>query len=139
MARAIDRQALTPIIVGNDNARSLVSRAEELGRDLAADGLSKSQIRNIFGEVRRIEADWQHDDADSASKNLRRLLLLMPRMAYQRKREKTTAPLMDTLTIAVELVADTNDPAEQYMRFRHFVEFFEAVLAYHTANERKSN
>ena len=139
MARAIDKQALTPIIVGDDNAKSLVNRAEELGRDLAADGLSKSQIRNIFGEVRRIEADWQHDDADSADKNLRRLLLLMPRMAYQRKREPKTAPLMDTLTTAVDLVADAEKPSEKYMRFRHFVEFFEAILAYHTAYERKSN
>lgn len=138
MARVIDRQGLTPIIVGDD-AKALVSRAEELGKELAADGLSKSQIRNIFGEVRRIEADWQQDDAYSANKNLRRLLLLMPRMAYQRKREKTTAPLMDTLTTAVELVADTDKPAEQHMRFRHFVEFFEAILAYHTAYERKSN
>ena len=28
---------------------------------------------------------------------------------------------------------------EQYRRFRHFVELFEAILAYHTANERKQS
>jgi len=138
MARAIERQGLDPIIVDGD-AKALVSRAEELGKDLAADGLSKSQIRNIFGEVRRIEADWQQDDLESANKNLRRLLLLMPRMAYQRKREPKTAPLMDTLTTAVDLVADAEKPSEKHLRFRYFVEFFEAVLAYHTAHERKSN
>jgi len=138
MARAIERQGLEPIIVDGD-AKALVSKAEELGKDLAADGLSKSQIRNIFGEVRRIEADWQQDDVESANKNLRRLLLLMPRMAYQRKREPKTAPLMDTLTTAVDLVADAENPSEKHLRFRYFVEFFEAVLAYHTAHERKSN
>lgn len=136
MATAIGKQTLVPIIVSGD-AKMLVNTAESFGKQLASEGLSKSQIRNIFGEVRRIEADWQHDSAKEASDNLRRLLLLKPRMAYQRKREQKTEALMDTLTVAVDLVADTSEPAEQHLRFRYFVEFFEAILAYHTANERK--
>lgn len=136
MATAIAKQTLTPIIVTGD-AKALVNTAESFGKQLASDGLSKSQIRNIFGEVRRIEADWQHDSTEEANDNLRRLLLLKPRMAYQRKREPKTEALMDTLTVAVDLVAEPSEPAEQHLRFRYFVEFFEAILAYHTANERK--
>ena len=136
MATAIGRQELTPIINAGE-AKELVNKAEVFGKQLAADGLSKSQIRNIFGEVRRIEADWQHDDDKDAHDNLRRLLLLKPRMAYQRKREPKTESLMDTLITAVDLVADATQPAEQHLRFRYFVEFFEAILAYHSAYERK--
>ena len=136
MATAIGRQELVSIIEKGD-ASVLVNTAEDFGRQLAGDKLSKSQIRSIFGEVRRIEADWQRADDEEAARNLRRLLLLKPRMAYQKKRQSETGPLMDTLTIAVDLVADTPKPAEQHLRFRYFVEFFEAILAYHTAYERK--
>ena len=135
MAKPIDKQIMESIIVDGD-AVKLVNSAETFGRELAVDdGLSKSQIRNVFGEVRRIEADWE--EAPQAGAGVRRLLLLKPRMAYLRKRDPKSAPLMDMLTTGVELV--TKDPAadEQYRRFRHFVEFFEAILAYHTANERK--
>jgi CRISPR/Cas system CSM-associated protein Csm2 small subunit len=37
------------------------------------------------------------------------------------------------LTAAIDLLAQQATPAETYRRFRHFVEFFEAILAYHTA------
>lgn len=137
MAKRVDEQTMTSIIVNGD-AVKLVNSAEIFGRELAVDdGLSKSQIRNVFGEVRRIEADWQGETQSGAG--LRRLLLLKPRMAYLRKRDQKSAALMDVLTSGVDLVAGGPTAADHYHRFRHFVEFFEAVLAYHSANERKSN
>ena len=121
-------------IIEHGNAETLVNTAQRFGTELSKeDGLSKSQIRNVFGEVRQIEAEWQSDSEEQAKKNMRRLLLLKPRMAYQRAREKKTEALMILLTAAIELVAKDREPQKQYLRFRYFVEFFEAILAYHTA------
>lgn len=137
MAKRIDDQTMQSIIVNGD-AVKLVNSAEAFGRELALeDGLTKSQIRNVFGEVRRIEADWEEESQSGAG--LRRLLLLKPRMAYLRKRDPKSAALMDMLTTGVDLVAGATAMDEQYRRFRHFVELFEAILAYHTANERKQS
>jgi CRISPR type III-A-associated protein Csm2 len=99
------------------------------------DQASKSQIRNIFGEVRRIESDWQSSDDESVKTYMRRVLLLKPRMAYQQARERKTESLMKLLTDAIDLVAKGKDGAEKSQRFRYFVEFFEAILAYFTAKE----
>ena len=136
MAKLIDEQTMESIIVNGD-AVKLVNSAEAFGRELAADGLSKSQIRNVFGEVRRIEADWEGKSQSEAG--LRRLLLLKPRMEYLRKRDSKSAPLMDVLKLGVNKVAETTETDEQYRRFRRFVELFEAILAYHSANERKQS
>ncbi|MFN8493519.1 MAG: type III-A CRISPR-associated protein Csm2 [Caldilineaceae bacterium] len=133
MAKSVPENDLKQIIE-QGNAETLVNTAQTFGTELFdVDKLSKSQIRNVFGEVRQIEAEWQSDSSEQASKNMRRLLLLKPRMAYQRAREKKTEALMILLTAAIDLVAKAKAPQEQYLRFRHFVEFFEAILAYHTA------
>lgn len=133
MAKSVPAADLQRIIEQGD-AETLVNTAQRFGTELSKDDqLSKSQIRNIFGEVRQIEADWQSAESTQATANMRRLLLLKPRMAYQRAREKRTESLMTLLTDAINLVARSNEPKEQYLRFRYFVEFFEAILAYHTA------
>lgn len=119
-------------IIQDGNAETLVNTAQRFGRELKDDGLTKSQIRNIFGEVRQIEADWQSADSENAASNKRRLLLLKPRMAYQRVRVRQTESLMSVLTEAIDIVATAQNPKEQHERFRYFVEFFEAILAYHT-------
>lgn len=133
MAKSVPAADLQRIIEQGD-AETLVNTAQRFGTELSKeDQLSKSQIRNIFGEVRQIEADWQSAESEQATANMRRLLLLKPRMAYQRAREKRTESLMTLLTEAINLVAKSHEPQVQYLRFRYFVEFFEAILAYHTA------
>ncbi len=114
---------LARIIVEGD-AEALVKRAEELGRGLAQP-LSTSQIRSLFTEVRQIEAQWRH----SPERASRRLTLLKPKMAYRARKEtgQGVQALVDVLTPCVDLVQ--GDAA----RFTRFVEFFEAILAYHKA------
>ncbi len=146
MARAVPKDQLKKIIHDGD-AEVLVNAASEFGLALAQDRLSKSQIRNVFGEVRNIEAAWSEPDdnapsnsAANSAQNLRKLLLLKPRMAYQGKREPKAQPLMTTLTDAIDLVVAerTKLPLTAlYGRFKHFTEFFEAILAYHTAGGGK--
>lgn len=129
----MNRDTLHAIIV-EGNAKATVQEAEALGRDLARK-LSTNQIRNIFGTVRRIEMNWPEkpkDEAErqSAAQAHRELLLLKPKMAYQAKRERGRGvqELTDILSQAIDLVG------EDRKQFQHFVDFFEAILAYHKAH-----
>jgi len=116
---------LRTIITDPDGAQVLVEEADRIGNALAG-SLTTSQIRSLFGEVRSIEGDWQHDPKRAH----RRLVLLKPKMAYRARKESGPAVghLVSVLSPAVDLVG--GDSAN----FSRFVEFFEAILAYHKAH-----
>ncbi|HET89226.1 MAG TPA: type III-A CRISPR-associated protein Csm2 [Chloroflexi bacterium] len=125
----MNQNDLRKIIVDGD-AELLVKQADALGERLARP-LSTSQIRNIFGTVRRIEMNWPEDASEEqARKAHRELVLLRPKMAYQAERERGRGvkELTDVLSEAIELVGADRQ------RFQNFVDFFEAVLAYHKAH-----
>ena len=116
-----------------DATKVLVKEAEALGKQLTRreSRLTTSQIRALFGEVRQIEAQLSAGDVGGQQRALRKLLLLKPKMAYRAKREgKGVAELANVLDPAIDLVVGGVDPREN---FRRFVDFFEAVLAYHKA------
>lgn len=140
MATKIEKGKLTQIIHQGDSVM-LVKEAEEFARLIAGEGVSKSQIRTIFGEVRNIDIGWK-ESTEETNRHVRRLLLLKPRMAYQGKRDSkvpATKVLMDTLTDAIDLVISDNPSTLLYQRFKHFAEFFEAIVAYHTVYEKKNS
>ena len=131
----INQQNLTTIITDPNGAETLVKAADELGKELQRQRLSTNQIRAIFGEVRRIQTKWSMGE-ESRRKALRKLILLKPKMAYRARRERSRAveALVNVLDPAVDLVVQGKDPKEQDDRFQRFVEFFEAILAYHKAH-----
>jgi len=132
MANRITKSQVTQIMGGD--AKLLVNEAERFGKELAADRLSKSQIRSAFGTVRQIQGSWVKDpDPATAQKQLRQVLLLKPRLAYQAKRDEKVRPLAEVLTDAIDVVADGGTAVQQTERFGYFVDLFEAILAYHTA------
>ncbi|MHB8625290.1 MAG: type III-A CRISPR-associated protein Csm2 [Aggregatilineales bacterium] len=150
---------VTKIIQQND-AHLLVSFSERKGKDLAKDvkgikatgkGLTRAQIRNVFSQVRQIEAMWQSDNQREQA--YRSLLLLIPRLVprleYQAARGKPPKEdglsgierLRDMLVEAVKAVFD-NSPSEEVvnLRFHRFVEFVESLLAYHrTVSEEQES
>ncbi len=137
--QAIDLNKLRTIITEPGGAETLVQEADRLGKELEQRGLSTSQIRAIFGEVRQIQAEWSMGDTQRA-KALRKLILLKPKMAYRAQRErnrnrnKAVNTLVKVLDPAVDLVVREKDPGKQDENFQRFVEFFEAILAYHKAH-----
>jgi CRISPR-associated protein Csm2 len=139
MATRISDSDIKKIIAGD--ALLLVKEADRFGKELAEDKLSKSQIRNAYGTVRQIRAVWTDDveDTEEVRKQLRKVLLLKPRLAYQAKRDKDQKlkPLADVLTVAIDRVADGETSKQQTAHFGCFVDMFEAILAYHTAYEKK--
>lgn len=117
------QEDLNRIITDPEAAELLVKEAERIGKALARP-LSTNQIRAIFGEVRTIEGQWQITPAEAQ----RQLVLLKPKLAYRARKEGTAVEnLRDVLSPAIDLVQNEEE------NFRRFVEFFEAILAYHGA------
>ena len=130
----INDQDLKKIITDPNQAELTVKIACELGKQLAEAKLTTSQIRAVFGEVRQIEGMWSMDMDDTTKQQAkRRLILLKPKMAYRARKEqgRGVEQLVSVLSPAVDLV--NNDDGN----FKRFVEFFEAILAYHKANGGK--
>ena len=125
---------LHTIITDPNGAEKLVAVADQLGQELARQDLSTSQIRALFGEVRQIEGEWGMG-AEAREWALRRLILLKPKMAYRARRERGRAvqELVGVLQPALEEVVREKDEGKQDADFKRFVEFFEAILAYHKA------
>lgn len=112
----------------------LISRAEAIGNQLAEGKITTSQIRNIFGTVRMIEQDVKMltDDELLPIQVQRSLQMLRPKLAYQYGRaqgDNTKKAAMGALTTilsdAISLVGSS------VPNFRNFMDFFEAILAYH--------
>ena len=108
-----------------EGGKILVETADTLGRKLNdiqpdREKLSTSQIRNIYGAVKKMQMKGGLDP--------HKLLMLKPKLAYAAKRHgKGVNMLKEILTRAIDMVGD--DPTN----FNRFVDFFEAVLAYHKA------
>lgn len=112
-------------IVGGD-AALLVERARSVAANLK-DEASRTQLRRLYGEVKRIEMLWRGPREGEAQ---RRVLLLKPRLAYQVARHNKLRSLQRT----IEPVIDAVEGDRQ--RFQRFVEFFEAIVAYARQEDR---
>ncbi len=121
-----------------------VGYAEEFGKDLAtADKpLTASQIRNVFGEVRRIQMKMM-DNWETVESSV---LLLRPKLAYSAKRASAKAgrneihvadKLNAVLSEGLKAVSEGANEQDKKRRFQNFADFFEAVLAYHKASGGK--
>lgn len=98
----------------------LVRVAEGLGPRLHQGRLTTSQIRNIYGMVKQMEMRGFNADE---------FVLLKPKLAYAAARagERGVQELRDVLTWAIDAVESDEG------KFARFVDFFEAILAYHKA------
>lgn len=102
------------------DVKLLVDRARQAAQKLR-DEASRTQLRRLYGEVKRIEMLWQGGKEDEAG---RRLLLLKPRLYYQAARQSKLQALRQTIEPVIDAVGGDR------RRFQRFVEFFEAIVAY---------
>jgi len=136
-----DDQTLKNIIVleniaEDESTKALVKWSDIIGAFLS-ENLSTSQIRAIFGEVRQIQGQLRvsqvsNDQTSGSEKPWTRLRLLIPKMQYRKEKERGQGVknLVKVLDPAVKLVVD-GDSTKRAERFERFVNFFEAILAYH--------
>jgi CRISPR-associated protein Csm2 len=124
-------EELDRIIVQGD-AEALVNAAVRIGQDLARRGLKTHQVRNFFGAVRSIEMNWlRGQDEAKARRAQRDLRLLQPKLAYQSRRMTQVKPFAEIVSPAIDKVLSQRDEEKRKESFTHFVEFLEAVVAYH--------
>jgi CRISPR-associated protein Csm2 len=100
--------------------------------------LTNSQIRNFFGEIKRIQMTLFNSESDEDWKNVKHsFLLIKPKLAYavgrvtQKESKSRIAEFGKVLSLAIEKVDSDNSGATK--RFYRFVDFFESILAYHKA------
>lgn len=130
-------------IIAEGNAELLVKKAQELAAEADGQSVTRTSVRRLFGETRRIEVLWQQGDilgktnpeeADSARRAAaRRGTLLVPRMRYQSTRAKG-AGLGVVEANLNPLLAEVGQDKEKFQRF---AEFFEALVAYLREDKRR--
>ena len=141
---AVDRDGVRKVIA-KDDPKALVDLTDKYGKQLADARLATSQIRSIFGSVRQMESRWYDDN--QRNQGIRDLLMLKPKLAYQEVRHKPqrredpnpVGMLRAMLEPAIDAVIDpgqdhTKEDGDNQKRFRRFMEYFEALLAYHKAH-----
>lgn len=126
------------IITNDPTGEQLVTFAQTMADKLVKNQLTRGQVRNIFTEVRKIEAMWEAEgvkepDKRNYDKALRRLVMLKPKMDYQAARIPPVEELKKVLSEAIDEVIKGETNEDKIERFKRFMNLFEAILAYHRA------
>jgi CRISPR-associated protein Csm2 len=104
-------------------AKALVDDAKALAGELKGD-LKSAQIRRLYGAVKILEMEFQQAGGDFSQKDLDKIILLRPKLAYAANKKKEVRPLQQVLDACLRKIEKKED-------FTRFVDFFEAILAYH--------
>lgn len=119
--------SITTLMTTDIKGDELVTFAQQTASTLVGNNLTRSQIRGIFTEVRKIEAMWDGHSMEA----MRRLNMLKPKLDYQTARSSSVKVLRDVLIQAIDEVNKAGDDEDRNRRFRVFMDLFEAILAYH--------
>ena len=116
-----------------------VQFAERFGKYLAekddqAEPLTTSQLRKFFGEVKRQQMTG-YDDTE--------FVMLKPKLAYavgrakQNGRKGKFQKIEDFYMVLADAIDKVESCPDKPMAFKNFITAFEAIVAYHKAEERK--
>lgn len=112
------------ITSGADN--TLADFADKMGDAMVKGELTNSKIRNVYGEIKRIQMG-------GFEKNKSSFYLLRPKVAYAVGRDKNN--------VGLNLFKEVFDEAVKYVKddrtFHNFCNLMEAILAYHKAHGGK--
>lgn len=98
-----------------------------LAKKETKDKVSTSQIRKLFGSIKRIQADFDKSKGE--------ILLLEPKLAYAVGRDadkygNTKTKIDELYKMLSPLIREVR---EDKARFHNFVNVFESIVAYHKA------
>ncbi|WP_372775256.1 type III-A CRISPR-associated protein Csm2 [Mangrovibacterium sp.] len=120
-----ERQSFTepfkPEWIKKGISQETVKFADSLGKYVKDNGLTASQIRNVFGEIKRIQ--MKGFDKETSS-----FYLLRPKMAYAASRHNKAG--INTLKRYFD---EAHEAVTDKLSYQNFVDFFESILAYHKA------
>ncbi len=123
-------QAAKKLVEWSEHLGRFLAGAETEGEDERRSKLTTSQIRKVFGEVRRL---WMEAQKGWTDVQTRKVHLLIPKLEYAARKEVAVKALRAVLVPAIREVLKGGNHDEIRKRFGRFVEFFEAILAYHYA------
>lgn len=119
--------------ITNEADEDMIKFAEKCGRYMAPtgrgdqDALTNSQIRNVFGEIKRIQAG-------TYEKNKAAFLLLRPKMAYNAGRGiKNNGQMKYGIQLFKKVFDKAAVEVKSEKEYQNFVNLMEAILAYHKA------
>jgi len=109
------------------------------------EGLTTSQIRTFFGEVKKIQMLYLKSMNDSSKEipDLTPLRMLVPKLFYSAKRadKKGTYELKDILVSSINAILSIENEKNTeerkrifFKRFDNFINLFESILAFHKAS-----
>lgn len=105
-----------------------ISFAEQFGTYLKNNRLTTSQIRNVYGELKRIQV------RKDFAKEKTSFLLLKPKMAYALGRDNRNEGLKQFNSVFVKAYSAIDAEAvDAGKKFNNLVNLMEAILAYHKA------
>lgn len=105
--------------------------AREWGRYLASKGLKRTQMRRFYNDIKTIE-NKVNDDKEIFKNNIPNIIMLKAKAIYAVARQDVRVPKEFE-----QLMTKAVDKAKSGLEeFKGFVQFFEALVAYHYANSR---
>jgi len=112
--------------------REAVDFADKFGLFLRKKYLSSSQLRTIFGEIKRLQMKLNTEE-DNINELHTKFVLLKPKLAYAagRLRNEGLNEFKAIFDLAHDAVGELDENFPK--RYKNFVDFIEAILAYHRA------
>lgn len=138
---AWDRNKLIPSAeIQEKVTQESVRFAEEFGKELAkaeydAEPLTTSQLRKFFGEVKRQQMMTEFNETE--------FIMLKPKLAYavgrakQNGRRGKKQRIEDFYLVMADAIDKVIDSADKEKAFKNFITIFEAIVAYHKAEEKQ--
>ena len=138
---AWDRNKLIPSAeIQEKVTQESVRFAEEFGKELAkaeydAEPLTTSQLRKFFGEVKRQQMMTEFNETE--------FIMLKPKLAYavgrakQNGRKGKKQKIEDFYWVMADAIDKVMDSADKEKAFKNFITIFEAIVAYHKAEEKQ--
>lgn len=125
-------------IVAGDDPVLLVNEAQRLAARLNdTSDTTMTQVRRLFSTFRQIEFAWpQHPGQDAAREKEAdaayfELILMKPKLQYQAAKHKSLQQLTQTIETGIDAVG------KDRARLDRLMQFFEATVAYYTAEAAK--
>lgn len=106
-----------------------IDYAEKLGQRLVSERFTTSQIRNFYGELKRIQLKGIRDEKQKAAFHL-----LHPKLAYAAKRSGGIGAQTFKTEILKAHKEVKIDNIDSEKRFQNFCDLCEAILAFHKAS-----
>lgn len=123
-----------PPFIKEENQKDMIYSCGALAKRFKEGDLTTSQIRNVYGEVKKIQMK-NSMLKENEKIDVLPIRMILPKLAYSaaRAKKKGTEEFKDILTKGIETVLENEDFNELKKRFEMFANFFEALLAYHKA------